>query len=134
MPSSYHPSASTRSSRQLPLPRRQQQPSNRSSSVPYRQFIIVLTNSTELLRHTRSFQPQLTSVTTASQNGSMNHSTVSNNSHNNNNNNSNNREQMLLNLLNVELREATRDYLFRTRRSHPVHYVLDASDIRVPQT
>ena len=42
------------------------------------------------------------------------------------------REQLLYNTLRVELREATREYLSRTRRSYPIHYVMDMSGIQPP--
>ncbi|CAF5051703.1 unnamed protein product, partial [Rotaria magnacalcarata] len=35
-------------------------------------------------------------------------------------------------LLRIELREAARDYLSRTRREYPLHYVFDMSDIEIP--
>ncbi len=57
-------------------------------------------------------------------NGATNHPTGNNN---------NNREQLLNNLLQVELREVARDYLSRTRRSCPIYYVFDMSDIEPTQ-
>jgi hypothetical protein len=42
------------------------------------------------------------------------------------------RERLLYNALRVELREATRDYLCRTRRPYPIHYVMDMSGIQPP--
>jgi hypothetical protein len=42
------------------------------------------------------------------------------------------REQLLYNTLRVELREATREYLSRTQRSYPIHYVMDMSGIQPP--
>ncbi len=57
------------------------------------------------------------------QNGSTNNPTVNNN----------NREQLLYSLLQVELREVTRDYLSRIRRSCPIYYVFDMSDIEPTQ-
>ena len=39
------------------------------------------------------------------------------------------REQILNSLLQVELSEAIRNYLTRTRRSFPIHYVFDMSDL-----
>lgn len=39
------------------------------------------------------------------------------------------REQVLHNLLQIELREAIRGYLSRTRRTYPIRYVFDLSDI-----
>ncbi|CAF3289385.1 unnamed protein product, partial [Rotaria sp. Silwood2] len=59
------------------------------------------------------------------QNGTTNNGTV--------NNNSNHREEILNNLLRVELREAASDYLTRARRSYPIHYVFDMSDIETQQ-
>ncbi|CAF3472978.1 unnamed protein product [Rotaria socialis] len=43
------------------------------------------------------------------------------------------REAVLNDLLRVELREVTRDYLSRTRRSYPLHYVFDMTDIEPRQ-
>jgi hypothetical protein len=57
MPSSNHRSSSTHSSRRTQTDRRL--PSSRSASVPHRQFVIVLTNNSELLRHTLALQPQV---------------------------------------------------------------------------
>ncbi len=56
-------------------------------------------------------------------NGSTNNATVT----------TNNREQLLYNLLQVELREVARDYMSRTRRSCPIYYVFDMSDIEPTQ-
>ena len=50
---------------------------------------------------------------------------------NNNNNDNNNREQLLNNLLQVDLREGARGYLTRTRRTYPIHYVFNMSDIEL---
>ena len=61
-----------------------------------------------------------TAAATTTQNGTVN-------------NNNNNREQILNNLLRVELREAARDYLNRTRRSYPIHYVFNMADIDAEQ-
>jgi len=44
-----------------------------------------------------------------------------------------NREQILNNLLRVELGQVIRDYLSRTRRSFPIHYIYDMSDIASQQ-
>ncbi|CAF4820792.1 unnamed protein product, partial [Rotaria socialis] len=44
------------------------------------------------------------------------------------------REAVLNDLLRVELREVTRDYLSRTRRSYPLHYVFDMTDIEPRQS
>jgi len=57
------------------------------------------------------------------QNGATNNATVT----------TNNREQLLNNLLQVELREVARDYMSRTRRSCPIYYVFDMSDIEPTQ-
>jgi len=57
------------------------------------------------------------------QNGATNNATVT----------TNHREQLLNNLLQVELREVARDYMSRTRRSCPIYYVFDMSDIEPTQ-
>ncbi len=49
----------------------------------------------------------------------------------NNNPNQIHREQLLNNLLQIELSEVIQNYLSRTRRSFPVHYVFDMSDIDI---
>jgi len=41
------------------------------------------------------------------------------------------REQLLNHLLQIELTEAAQNYLSRTRRPFPVHYVFDMSDIDI---
>ncbi|CAF5218750.1 unnamed protein product, partial [Rotaria magnacalcarata] len=41
---------------------------------------------------------------------------------------------LLNDLLRIELREAARDYLSRTRREYPLHYVFDMSDIEIPSS
>ena len=63
-------------------------------------------------------------TTIPNQNGSIRHETANNNSH---------REQILNNLLQVELREAARNYLSRTRRAYPIQYVFNMSDINSEQ-
>ena len=57
MSSSNSRSSSTRPSRRTQTNGQIQTP--RSASAPYRQFIIILTNNPELLRHTQAFQPQV---------------------------------------------------------------------------
>ena len=57
MPSSNQRSSSSRPSRTLE--NRLQLQTIRTSSVPQRQFIFILTNNPELLRQTRAFQPQV---------------------------------------------------------------------------
>ncbi|CAF5063225.1 unnamed protein product, partial [Rotaria sp. Silwood1] len=58
MSTSHHQrSSSTRSSRR-PQINAYVQP-QRSASVPSRQFIIILTNNSELLRQTRQYQPRV---------------------------------------------------------------------------
>ncbi|CAF3826241.1 unnamed protein product [Rotaria sp. Silwood1] len=129
MSSSHHRSSSTRPSRRIQIVGHL--PATRSTSAPHRQFIIIVTNNSELLQHTRTFQPRLQhnlQTTAVGQQGSTNVGTVNNN---NNNNNNNNREQILTSLLEVELREAASDYLTRTRRSYPIHYVFDMSDVEI---
>ncbi|CAF4773494.1 unnamed protein product, partial [Rotaria sp. Silwood2] len=119
-------SSSTRPSRRTQTAAQLQ--TNRSTSAPLRQFIIILTNNPNLLRQTRTFQPQIQQniqTTVVAQNSTTNNGTV--------NNNSNHREEILNNLLRVELREAASDYLTRTRRSYPIHYVFDMSDIETQQ-
>ena len=105
MPSSNHRSSSSRASRRLHSDANGS--ASRASSVPHRQFIFILTNNPELIRLTPTYRPQIQGAT-------------SSNAH---------REQALNDLLEVELREAARDFLARTRRSFPVHYVFDASDV-----
>ncbi|CAF1518509.1 unnamed protein product [Rotaria sordida] len=105
MSSSYHRSSSTRPSRRIQIVAPLH--SHRTTSVPHRQFIIILTNNPELLRQTRTFQPQIRQniqTTVVGQNGATNNETMNNN----------NREQILTNLLQVELREAATGYLTRT--------------------
>ncbi|CAF3504508.1 unnamed protein product [Rotaria sp. Silwood2] len=126
--SSHHHqrSSSTRPSRRTQTVGQLQ--TNRSTSAPHRQFIIILTNNPDLLRQTRAFQPQMRQniqTTVVVQNGTTNNGTA--------NNNSNHREEILNNLLRVELREAASDYLTRTRRSYPIHCVFDMSDIETQQ-
>ena len=62
MPSSNHRShqrsSSTRSSRHTHTGVNERN-ARSSSTIPYRQFIIILTNNPDLLRHTRQFQPQV---------------------------------------------------------------------------
>ncbi|CAF1366059.1 unnamed protein product [Rotaria sordida] len=76
------------------------------------------------------YQQNIQTTTVSTQNGTTNNATVNSN---NNNNNNNNREQILNNLFRVELREAASHYLTRTRRSYPIHYVFDISDINTEQ-
>ncbi|CAF2065656.1 unnamed protein product [Rotaria magnacalcarata] len=97
----------------------------RSTSAPQRQFIIILTNNPILLQNTRAFQPpiaQSRQATVPTQNRTNNHQQTVNV-----------REELLNDLLRIELREAARDYLSRTRREYPLHYVFDMSDIEIPQ-
>ncbi|CAF4651398.1 unnamed protein product, partial [Rotaria sp. Silwood2] len=56
MSSSHNRSSSTRSSR--PTQTVAPLDTQRSASVPDRQFIIILTNNPDLLRQTRRFQPE----------------------------------------------------------------------------
>ncbi|CAF4595218.1 unnamed protein product [Rotaria socialis] len=98
----------------------------RSATAPQRQFIMILTNNPILLQNTRAFQPpvaQSRQATGPTQNHANHHhhQTV------------NIREGMLNDLLRIELRKAARDYLSRTRREYPLHYVFDMSDIEIPQ-
>ena len=55
MPSSNQRSSSERPSRNTA--NRIERHAYRESSVPHRDFIFILTNNPDLLRHTRSFQP-----------------------------------------------------------------------------
>ena len=59
-----------------------------------------------------------TSTTTTSNNSSQPHE----------------RERLLTDLFRMELRDVARDYLTRTRRSYPIHYVYDMSDIDLSQS
>ncbi|CAF2184309.1 unnamed protein product [Rotaria magnacalcarata] len=133
MPSSNQRSSSTRPSRNTEHTLHIH--TNRSASVSYRQFVIILTNNPELLRQTRAFQPQIAQQQQATSSNQNRTSSTNNNNNNNNNSNSsdNNREQLLNNLLRLELRDVTQDYICRTRRSYPVHYVFDMSDIESQQ-
>ena len=45
------------------------------------------------------------------------------------NNHNRHREQTLSELLEMELQEATQNFLTRTRRSYPIHYVFDLSSM-----
>ncbi|CAF4627759.1 unnamed protein product, partial [Rotaria magnacalcarata] len=79
----------------------------RSASAPQQQFIMILTNNPILLQNTRAFQPpvaQSRQATVSTQNHANHHQTI------------NVREGLLNDLLRIELREAARDYLSRTRR------------------
>ncbi|CAF3576318.1 unnamed protein product [Rotaria socialis] len=76
----------------------------RSTSAPQQQFIMILTSNPILLQNTRAFQPPTINV----------------------------REGLLNDLLRIKLCEAARDYLSRTRREYPLHYVFDMSDIEIP--
>ncbi|CAF3341977.1 unnamed protein product [Rotaria socialis] len=120
MSSTNHRSSSTRPSRTTS--NRLQVNVVRSTSVPQRQFIFILTNNPELLRHTQDLQPtphrQITTLTTTTAPPQ---------------NINDAREAVLNDLLRVELREVTRDYLSRTRRSYPLHYVFDMTDIEPRQ-
>ncbi|CAF3779949.1 unnamed protein product [Rotaria sp. Silwood1] len=129
MSSSHNRSSSTRPSR--PTQTVAPLDTQRSASVPNRQFIIILTNNPELLRQTRRFQPQIPLDTQRNTNVASN--ARSNNGATNTNSNQNNREQILDNLFRVELRDAASNYLTRTRRSFPLHYVFDMSDIDTDQ-
>ncbi|CAF3752452.1 unnamed protein product [Rotaria sp. Silwood1] len=129
MSSSHNRSSSTRPSR--PTQTVAPLDTQRSASVPNRQFIIILTNNPELLRQTRRFQPQIPLDT--QRNTTVASNARSNNGATNTNSNQNNREQILDNLFRVELRDAASNYLTRTRRSFPLHYVFDMSDIDTDQ-
>ncbi|CAF2898988.1 unnamed protein product [Rotaria sp. Silwood2] len=118
MSSSNHRSSNSRSSRRPQLIA-YVQPQRSASAPPNRQFIIILTNNPELLRQTRPYRPRL------QQSSSTNNG---NNDHTNNN-----REVVLNDLLRLELREAAVDYLRRTHRTYPIHYVFDMSDINSDQ-
>ncbi|CAF1555039.1 unnamed protein product [Rotaria magnacalcarata] len=122
MPSTNHRSSSTRPSRTTS--NRLQVNVIRSTSVPQRQFIFILTNNPELLRHTQDLQVQPTqqrqiTTTTATTVPPQNINDA--------------REEVLNDLLRVELREVARDYLSRSRRSYPLHYVFDMTDIEPRQ-
>ncbi|CAF4570693.1 unnamed protein product, partial [Rotaria magnacalcarata] len=114
-PSSIRPSRSTQNRVNAQIVR--------SASAPQRQFIMILTNNPILLQKTRAFQPpvaqsrQATVPTQNHANHHHHHQTI------------NVREGLLNDLLRIELREAARDYLSRTRREYPLHYVFDMSDI-----
>ncbi|CAF1203584.1 unnamed protein product [Adineta steineri] len=123
MPSSNHRSSSTQRARRTST--HTQTSSRRSSSVPHREFIIILTNHPNLLRETVALQPeaqQRMQTRIANQNGSGRHETV-------NDNENGIREQILNTLLQLELSDATQDYLSRTRRGNPIHFVFDMSRI-----
>ncbi|CAF2078468.1 unnamed protein product [Rotaria magnacalcarata] len=95
----------------------------RSASAPQQQFIMILTNNPILLENTRAFQPpvaQSRQTAVPTQNHANHHQTI------------NVREGLLNDLLRIELREAARDYLSRTRREYPLHYVFDMSDTEIP--
>ncbi|CAF5015188.1 unnamed protein product, partial [Rotaria socialis] len=92
----------------------------RSASAPQRQFIMILTNNPILLQNTRAFQPPVAQSRQATV-PTQNHA----NHHHHHHQTVNVREGMLNDLLRIELREAARDYLSRTRREYPLHYVFD---------
>ncbi|CAF3752434.1 unnamed protein product [Rotaria sp. Silwood1] len=94
MSSSHNRSSSTRPSR--PTQTVAPLDTQRSASVPNRQFIIILTNNPELLRQTRRFQPQIPLDT--QRNTTVASNARSNNGATNTNSNHNNREQILDNL------------------------------------
>lgn len=87
---------------------------SRSSSVPGRHFVFVVTNHPDFRRisprnrHTPFIQTTLSS-----------HCTLGND-----------REEILRDLLRVELREAVRHYLLRTRDLSSIEYVFFMSDVR----
>ncbi|CAF1268741.1 unnamed protein product [Rotaria magnacalcarata] len=115
-PSSIRPSRSTQNRVNAQIVR--------SASAPQQQFIMILTNNPILLQNTRAFQPpiaQSRQATVPTQNRTNNHQQAVNA-----------REELLNDLLRIELREAARDYLSRTRRQYPLHYVFDMSDIEIP--
>ncbi|CAF1290845.1 unnamed protein product [Rotaria magnacalcarata] len=120
MPSTNHRSSSARPSRTTS--NRLQVNVIRSTSVPQQQFIFILTNNPELLRHTQDLQIQPTQqkqITTATTVSPQNINDA--------------REEVLNDLLRVELREVARDYLSRSRRSYPLHYLFDMTDIEPRQ-
>ncbi|CAF1398138.1 unnamed protein product [Rotaria sordida] len=132
MSSSHHTrSTSTRRTRRVQIVAPLH--SSRSSSAPQRQFIIILTNDPELLQPTGPFQPHIQQNMQTTTRSAQTSATNNGGAVNNNNNQNNNREQILNNLLRVELREAASHYLTRTRRSYPIHYIFDMSDIDTEQ-
>ena len=133
MPSSNQRSSSTRPSRRIENNVRLQ--TVRSTSTTNRPFTFVLTNNSELLRHTRAFQFPVNYNNLSSQIIHQRQTTnpTQNGANNNNNNNDNIREQLLNNLLRLELQDVARDYLSRTSRPYPLQYVYDMSDIETQQ-
>ncbi|CAF5202727.1 unnamed protein product, partial [Rotaria magnacalcarata] len=116
-PSSIRPSRSTQNRVNAQIVR--------SASAPQQQFIMILTNNPILLQNTRAFQPpvaQSRQATVPTRNHANHH-------HHHHHQTINVREGLLNDLLRIELREAARDYLSRTRREYPLHYVFDMSDI-----
>ncbi|CAF1374454.1 unnamed protein product [Rotaria magnacalcarata] len=114
-PSSIRPSRSTQNRVNAQIVR--------STSAPQQQFIMILTSNPILLQNTRAFQPPVISTWLLLRDFYFNydyHFTI------------NVREGLLNYLLRIELREAARDYLSRTRREYPLHYVFDMSDIEIP--
>ncbi|CAF3237397.1 unnamed protein product [Rotaria socialis] len=129
MPSSNHRSSSTRPSRTTS--NRLQVHVVRSASVPQRQFIFILTNNPELLRHTQELQPRPAQPRQTTTTSALRQNTNNNQNHRPT---TDTREEVLNDLLRIELRDVARDYLTRTRRSYPIHYVFDMTDIEPRQS
>jgi hypothetical protein len=111
MPSSNQRSSSARPSRKIENNVRLQ--TVRSTSATNRPFTIVLTDNSELLRHTDAIQFPVNYNNFFSQ---ITHQrqTINPVQYGANNNNDNNLEHLLNNLLGLELRDEARDYLSRT--------------------
>ncbi|CAF3196016.1 unnamed protein product [Rotaria sp. Silwood2] len=121
MSSSHNRSSSTRSSR--PTQTVAPLDTQRSASVPDRQFIIILTNNPDLLRQTRRFQPeelqQRLRVGMLSPNTAIHFGIAHTEEH----------EILLYNTLRFELEECIRAYLQRTQRLYPINLVFNLSNL-----
>ncbi|CAF1529501.1 unnamed protein product [Adineta ricciae] len=91
-------------------------PNTQSTNEPSQEFLIVLTNSQDLFRRLaveyQNAQIFRRSVTIGNDTAMFN----------------TDRERLLTALLQVELRQAARDYLSRTQRSYPIQYLFNMSD------
>lgn len=103
MPSSHRRSHSSRRTRSL--------------SANDQSFIIIVTNHPDILRHRSVFRIQIDlpqeQIPSAQTNDSVDLS---------------NREDLLANLLRIDLNDIVQEYLIRTRRSLPLHLILEASN------
>ncbi|CAF1520632.1 unnamed protein product [Adineta ricciae] len=92
-------------------------PNSQSTNESSGEFLIVLTNSQHLLRRLAADYQNAEILRRSVSIG--NDTTMFNTD----------RERLLTALLQVELRQVARDYLSRTRRSFPIQYLFNMSDI-----